>query len=161
MTLGFSFNVGYKGLDLSVTTYGAFGHQIMKCYRDFVSSPYNNYTDDVFNRWHGEGTSNRLPKLASSSSSNYSYISDIYVEDGDYLKIKNITLGYDFKRLLPKLPIKQLKLYVTAQNLFTFTGYSGMDPEIGYSAGEAWTKGIDLGFYPSARTYMVGANIKF
>ncbi|MDR1526492.1 MAG: TonB-dependent receptor [Dysgonamonadaceae bacterium] len=161
MTLGFSFNVGYKGFDLSVTTYGAFGHQIMKCYRDFVSSPLNNYTTDVFKRWHGEGTSNRLPKLASSSSTNYSYISDIYVEDGDYLKIKNITLGYDFVRLFPKLPVKQLKVYVTAQNLFTFTGYSGMDPEIGYSAGETWTKGIDLGFYPSARTYMVGASIKF
>ncbi|MDR1610991.1 MAG: TonB-dependent receptor [Candidatus Symbiothrix sp.] len=161
MTLGFSFNAGYKGFDLSVTTYGAFGQQIMKCYRDFVSSPLNNYTTDVFNRWHGEGTSDRFPKLASSSSTNYSYISDIYVEDGDYLKIKNITLGYDFKRLLPKLPVKQLKIYVTAQNLFTFTGYSGMDPEIGYSAGETWTKGIDLGFYPSARTYMVGANVKF
>ncbi|MDR3339769.1 MAG: TonB-dependent receptor [Candidatus Symbiothrix sp.] len=161
MTLGFSFNVGYKGFDLALTTYGAFGHQIMKCYRDFVSSPLNNYTTDVFNRWHGEGTSDRYPKMSASSSTNYSNVSDIYVEDGDYLKIKNITLGYDFKRLLPKLPVQQLKLYVTAQNLFTFTGYSGMDPEIGYSAGDSWTKGIDLGFYPSARTYMVGANIKF
>jgi TonB-linked SusC/RagA family outer membrane protein len=161
MTLGFSFNVGYKGFDLSVTTYGAFGHQIMKCYRDFVSSPLNNYTTDVFNRWHGEGTSDRMPKLASSSSTNYSWVSDIYVEDGDYLKIKNITLGYNFKQVFPKLPVQQLKLYVTVQNLFTFTGYSGMDPEIGYSAGDSWTKGIDLGFYPSARTYMIGANIKF
>ncbi|MDR3218540.1 MAG: TonB-dependent receptor [Dysgonamonadaceae bacterium] len=161
MTLGFSLNVGYKGFDLAVTTYGAFGHQIMKCYRDFVSSPLNNYTTDVFNRWHGEGTSNKLPKLSSSSSTNYSYISDIYVEDGDYLKIKNITLGYDFKRLLPNVPVQQLKIYVTAQNLFTFTDYSGMDPEIGYSAGDSYTKGIDLGFYPSARTYMIGVNIKF
>jgi TonB-linked SusC/RagA family outer membrane protein len=161
MTLGFSFNVGYKGFDLSVTTYGAFGQQIMKCYRDFVSSPYNNYTTEIFNRWHGEGTSNRFPRLAVASHLNYSNLSDIYVEDGDYLKIKNVTFGYDFKRLLPKLPVQQLKLYITAQNLFTFTGYSGMDPEIGYSAGDSWTKGIDLGFYPSARTYMVGASIKF
>jgi TonB-linked SusC/RagA family outer membrane protein len=161
MTLGFSFNVAYKGFDLSLTTYGAFGHQILKCYRDFVASPLNNYTTDVFNRWHGEGTSNRFPKLASSSSTNYSWISDMYIEDGDYLKIKNITLGYDLIRLFPKLPVKQLKVYVTGQNLFTFTGYSGMDPEIGYSAGETWTKGIDLGFFPSARTYMVGASIKF
>ncbi|MDR0541003.1 MAG: TonB-dependent receptor [Dysgonamonadaceae bacterium] len=167
LTLGFSFNVGYKGFDLNVTTYGAFGHQIMKCYRDFVTSPNHNYTTDVFERWHGEGTSNRMPRLASSSSQNYSWVSDIYVEDGDYLKIKNVSLGYDFKRLLPKLPIQQLKLYVTAQNLFTFTGYSGMDPEIGYSPNDendvnySWTKGVDLGFYPSARTYMVGVNIKF
>jgi TonB-linked SusC/RagA family outer membrane protein len=161
MTLGFSFYVNYKGFDLSVTTYGAFGHQILKCYRDFVASPLNNYTTDIFQRWYGEGTSNRFPRLSSSSSTNYSYVSDIYVEDGDYLKIKNITLGYDFKQLLPNLPIKQLKVYVTVQNLFTFTGYSGMDPEIGYSAGDTWTKGIDLGFYPSARTYLVGVNIKF
>jgi TonB-linked SusC/RagA family outer membrane protein len=161
MTLGFSLNVGYKGLDLSVTTYGAFGHQIMKCYRDFITSPQHNYTTDVFERWHGEGTSDRFPKLASSSSTNFSYVSDLYVENGDYLKIKNVSLGYDFKRLFPKLPMQQLKLYVMVQNLFTFTNYSGMDPEIGYSAGDTWTKGIDLGFYPSARTYMVGANIKF
>jgi TonB-linked SusC/RagA family outer membrane protein len=161
MTLGFSFNVGYKGFDLSATTYGAIGQQIMKCYRDFVASPYNNYTTDIFNRWHGEGTSNTFPRLAIASHTNYSYLSDIYVEDGDYLKIKNISFGYDFKRLLPKLPVQQLKLYVTAQNLFTFTGYSGMDPEIGYSAGDSWTKGIDLGYFPSSRTYMVGASIKF
>ncbi|MGC3977538.1 MAG: TonB-dependent receptor [Paludibacteraceae bacterium] len=161
VTLGFSFNVGYKGIELSVTTYGAFGQQILKCYRDYVSSPLSNYTTEVFERWHGEGTSNRMPKLASSSSTNYSWVSDIYVEDGDYLKIKNITLGYDLKRLLPKLPISQMKLYVTAQNVFTFTNYSGMDPEIGYSAGDSYTKGIDLGFYPSARTYMIGTNIKF
>ncbi|MDR3132939.1 MAG: TonB-dependent receptor [Prevotellaceae bacterium] len=160
-TLGFSFNISYKGFDLAVSTYGAFGHQIMKCYRDFVVSPQHNYTTDIFERWHGEGTSDRFPKLANSSSTNYSYVSDIYIEDADYLKIKNVSLGYDLKQLFPKLPIQQLKIYVMAQNLFTFTGYSGMDPEIGYSAGDTWTKGIDLGFYPSARTFMIGTNIKF
>jgi len=160
-TLGFSFNVEYKGVSLDVTTYGAFGHQILKCYRDFAGSPNNNFTTDIFQRWHGEGTSNKYPRLASGANENWMNISDLYIENGDYLKIKNISLGYDFKRIFPKLPMKQFRIYVTAQNLFTFTGYSGMDPEIGYSAGASWTKGIDLGFYPSARTYMVGANVKF
>lgn len=161
ITIGFSFNVGWKGIEFSVTTYGAFGQQIMKCYRDFVSSPYNNYTADIYERWHGEGTSNKLPRLSSSTSTNWNRISDIYVENGDYLKIKNVTLGYDLKRAFRKLPMQQLKIYVTAQNLFTFTGYSGMDPEVGYGSGHSVGSGIDLGYYPSARTFMFGTNIKF
>jgi TonB-linked SusC/RagA family outer membrane protein len=161
VTLGFSFNVGWNGIDLGVTTYGAFGQQIMKCYRDFVSSPLNNYTTDIYERWHGEGTSNLLPRLSSSNSSNWNRISNIYMENGDFLKIKNVTLGYDLKHAFKKLPVQQFKIYVAAQNLFTFTGYSGMDPEVGYSAGVSWAGGIDLGFYPSARTFMIGTNIKF
>ena len=161
LTLGFSFNLEYKGISLDVTTYGAFGQQIMKCYRDFVSSPYSNYTTDIFKSWSGEGTSNKYPRLSTGSSTNWGYISDLYVENGDYLKIKNLSLGYDFKKVFPKIPMQQLKIYLSAQNLFTITGYSGMDPEVGYSAGNSWTQGIDLGFYPSARTYMLGMNITF
>jgi TonB-linked SusC/RagA family outer membrane protein len=161
ITIGFSFNIGWKGIDLSVTTYGAFGQQIMKCYRDFVSSPFHNYTADIYERWHGAGTSNKLPRLSSSTSTNWNRISDIYVENGDYLKIKNVTLGYDLKKAFNKLPVQQLKIYATAQNLFTFTGYSGMDPEVGYGSGYSWGSGIDLGYYPSARTFMFGTNIKF
>lgn len=164
-TLGMSFNVGWKGFDLAVTTYGAFGHQIFKSYRDYAISPYQNFTTDVYERWHGEGTSNDFPRLGKSHS-NFTMISNFYVEDADYLKIKNVTLGYDFKKTFKKLPLQQLKIYVTAQNLFTFTGYSGMDPEVGYNGGvesktDAWASGIDLGFYPSARTFMVGTSIKF
>lgn len=165
LTMGLSFNASWKGIDLAVTTYGAFGQQIFKCYRDFVASPLNNYTTDIYNRWHGEGTSNKMPRLSSSVSSNWNRISDIYIEDGDYLKIKNITVGYDFKKTFKKLPVQQLRLYFTAQNLFTFTGYSGMDPEIGFGSendsDKGWASGIDLGYYPSARTFMVGVNVKF
>lgn len=163
VTMGLSLNASWKYIDFSVTTYGAFGQQIMKCYRDFVSSPLNNYTTDIYERWHGEGTSNKLPRLSSASSSNWNRISDIYIEDGDYLKIKNVTIGFDFKKAFKKIPMQQLRLYFTAQNLFTFTGYSGMDPEIGFGSedGEGWASGVDLGYYPSARSYMVGLNIKF
>lgn len=163
--LGFSFNVGYKGLDLSVTTAGAFGQQVAKSYRSFADSPFHNYTTEIFARWHGEGTSNKLPRLTSGSHTNYQYISDIWIEDADYLKIQNVTLGYDFKKLFTNMPFGQARLYVTAQNLFTITGYSGMDPEVGFG-GDAndqgrWGSGIDLGFYPSPRTYLVGINLKF
>ena len=161
VTLGFSFNIGWKGIDLGVTTYGAFGHQILKCYRDFSSSPLNNFTTDIYERWHGEGTSNKYPRLSSASSSNWNRISTLYMEDGDYLKIKNITIGFDFKKFFPKIPFGQLRVYFSAQNLYTFTGYSGMDPEIGYGSDYGWASGIDLGYYPSARTYMIGLNIKF
>lgn len=160
-TLGMSFTFGWKGFDLGITTYGAFGHQIFKCYRDYNTSPYNNFTTDIFERWHGEGTSNKFPRL-SMNHSNLTMISDLYIEDADYLKIKNITLGYNFKKLYKSMPLQQLRLFVTAQNLYTFTKYSGMDPEIGYSPStDSWASGIDLGFYPSARTFMFGVDIKF
>lgn len=166
VTLGFSFNLGYKGFDLSVATTGAFGQQIAKSYRSFADTKIQNYTTDIFARWHGEGTSNKLPRLTSGSNTNWQEISDIYIEDGDYLKIQNVTIGYDFKKLFTKLPFGQTRLYLTAQNLYTFTNYSGADPEIGYSptvddVQQGWVSGIDLGFYPSPRTFLMGVNIKF
>lgn len=163
VTMGSSFYISYKAFDLSVTTYGAFGQQIMKCYRDFCTSPLQNYTTDILKRWHGEGTSNKLPKLSSVSSSNWNRVSDLYIENGDYLKIKNIAIGYDFKKTFKQLPVQQLRLYVTIQNLYTFTKYSGMDPEIGYGGDDSgsYAQGIDLGYYPSSRNIMMGFNVKF
>jgi len=160
-TMGFSFNLAYKGFDLAVTTNGAFGHQIAKSYRSFADSKVQNYTTDIFGRWHGEGTSNKLPRLSSGSHVNWQEISDIYIEDADYVKIQNVTFGYDFKKLLPNIPFGQARLYVSGQNLYTFTKYSGQDPEIGYGGGQSWVSGVDLGFYPSPRTYLVGVNLKF
>jgi len=160
-TAGMSLNFGYKGVDLSVTAIGAFGHQIAKSYRSFADSPLQNYTTEIFGRWHGEGTSNFLPRLTNGSHTNNQYVSDIYIEDGDFVKIQNITLGYDIKSLFPKMPFGQARLYVAAQNLYTFTGYSGMDPEIGYGYDQSWVSGIDLGFYPSPRSFLLGLNLKF
>lgn len=157
----FSFNLGYKGFDFSATAVGKFGHQIAKSYRSFADSPFQNYTTDIFERWHGEGTSNKLPRLTSGSHSNWQNISDIYIENGDYVKLQNLTFGYDLKHAFNKLPFSQARIYFTAQNLFTLTKYSGMDPEIGYGYDQGWVSGIDLGFYPSPRTYMIGINLKF
>lgn len=160
-TAGLNLSFGYKGVDLSVTAFGAFGHQIAKSYRSFADSPLQNYTTEVFQRWHGEGTSNRYPRLTNGSHTNSQYISDIYIENADFLKIQNVTLGYNLKSAFSNLPIGQARLYVSAQNLYTFTGYSGMDPEIGYGDARGWVSGIDLGFYPSPRTFIIGLNVNF
>ncbi|NDV94791.1 TonB-dependent receptor [Dysgonomonas sp. 521] len=160
-TVGLSLNFGYKGFDLSIAAAGKLGFQIAKSYRSFADSPLNNYTTEIFDRWHGEGTSNRLPRLTTGSDPNWQNISDIYIEDGDFIKLQNLTIGYDFKRLFPAMPLSQARLYFTAQNLFTITGYSGLDPEIGYGDSKSWASNIDVGFYPSPRTYLVGVNLKF
>jgi TonB-linked SusC/RagA family outer membrane protein len=166
--LGLSLNLGYKGFDLNIAGHGAFGQQIAKSYRKFVDSHYDNFTTDVFQRWHGEGTSNKMPRLTDGANTNYQQISDIYIENGNYFKIQNITLGYDFKKLMKKLPFAQFRLFVTAQNLYTFTKYTGMDPEIGSDAGTnsattpyPWATGIDVGYYPNPRTYLMGLSLKF
>ena len=89
VTMGLTFNFGYKGFDLGITTNAVFGNQIAKSYRSFADQPKENYTTDILGRWHGEGTSNRLPRLASGTNTNWLYISDIFIEDGDYFRIQN------------------------------------------------------------------------
>ena len=160
--LGVNLGLAYKGFDFAVNSAGAFGMQIMRSYRSFSDAPYQNYDTTIFNRWYGEGTSNDQPKISSTGSPNTNYVSTRYMEDADYFKIKTITLGYDFKNIWKGCPFQQLRLYVQAQNLITFTGYTGLDPEVGNSAGgNGWASGVDLGLYPPSRTYLVGANIKF
>lgn len=161
VTMGLGLNASYKGFDISATFHGAFGQQIMKSYRSFVDYARQNYTSDIFGRWHGAGTSNRLPRLTTGTSPNWQFVSDLYMENGDYVRLQNLTVGYDFKHLFKNIPLQQLRLYVSAENLFTITGYSGMDPEVGYGGYESWVTGVDIGSYPSARSFMVGANIKF
>ena len=121
----------------------------------------DNYTTEIYGRWHGEGTSNRLPRLTSSASLNWQNVSDIYIEDGDYLRISNLTIGYDFKHLFPNMPLEKARIYFAVQNLLTITGYNGLDPEVGYGDGKSWVSGIDIGNYPSPRTIMVGFNLNF
>ena len=164
VTVGLSLGFDWKGLDFSVSGSGAFGHQIMQCYRTaLLANQYQNYTSDVFDRWHGEGTSNSQPRLTVGSI-NDQWVSNRYMQDADYFKIQNITLGYDFtKNLWKGSPFGQIRVYVQAQNIYTFTKYTGVDPEIGSNGGtsNSWAKGIDVGLYPSSRTYLAGVNIKF
>ena len=160
--LGVNLGLQWKGFDFAVSGAGAFGMQIMRSYRSFSDAPYQNYDTTILNRWYGEGTSNTQPRITSTGSENTNWVSSRYMEDADYFKIKNVTLGYDFKKLWKSCPLQQLRLYVQAQNLYTFTKYTGLDPEVGNSAGgNGWASGVDLGLYPPSRTYMVGASIKF
>jgi TonB-linked SusC/RagA family outer membrane protein len=155
--LGLQFNLDYKGFYLQATANGAFGMQVAKSYRSFVDGAKQNYTTEVYERWHGPGTSNKYPRLTAVASNK---ISDIYIYDADYLRISNITIGYDLKYLFKTLPMAECKIYVAAKNIKTFTSYPGMDPEVGYGP-DSWSSGIDLGLYPASTTYMVGLNVKF
>ena len=162
ITLGINLGLEWKGLDFSVSGSGAFGMQIMRSYRSFGDSWWHNYDTTILNRWHGEGTSNSQPRISGTGHQNTIWVSERYMEDADYFKIRTITLGYDFKHLWKSCPFQQLRFYVQAQNLYTFTGYTGLDPEVGSSGGaEGWASGIDLGLYPPSRTFLVGASIKF
>ena len=160
--LGINLGLAWKGLDFSINGAGAFGMQVMRSYRSYGDTPYQNYDTTILNRWYGEGTSNFQPRISATGHQNTIWNSIRYMEDADYFKIKTVTLGYDFKYLWKSCPFQQLRLYVQAQNLCTFTGYTGLDPEVGSTGGDVnWASGVDLGLYPPARTFLVGANIKF
>ena len=164
VTMGINLGASWKGFDISVTGYGAFGQQVARSYRKFTDGEYENYTTEVYSYWNGEGTSNKYPLLSRMNSGpNWQQISDIYVEDASYFRLQNLTVGYDFTKIWKSSPFQQLRLYFAAQNLFTITGYKGMDPENGMAlnSAEPWVTGVDVGNYPQPRTYMFGVNVKF
>jgi len=165
-TMGFSISLQWKGIDFSVNGSGAFGQQVMQSYRQFALQDLQSFTNNLVARyWTGEGSTNSFPRYSSGSHNNFkcnSYNSDIFIQNADYLKIRNITLGFDFKQVFKKIPFQQLRIFVTGQNLFTITGYDGMDPEVGTGSGvDSWSSGIDTGFYPSPKVFMAGVSIKF
>ena len=162
---GINFQLNYKAFDLSVYTYGVGGNQIAYGVRDY-SRPFFNYTTDVFSRWTGEGTSNTTPRVTygTTDNGNYTKFSDLYMKNGDFFRIKTITLGCDLAKLSDAInsTFSQLRLYVSANNLFTFTKYPGMDPEVGFgNVNQSWARGIDVGFYPQPRTFMFGLSANF
>lgn len=163
VTMGISLGASYKGFDLSVTGFGAFGQQVARSFRKFTDGEFENFTTEVYDYWHGEGTSNKYPLLAHMSAGpNWQTVSDIYIEDASYFRLQNLTVGYDFTKIWKSSPFQQLRLYFAAQNLFTITGYKGMDPENGSAIGsDSWVTGVDVGNYPQPRTFMVGVNVKF
>ena len=163
VTMGITLGASYKGFDLSVTGFGAFGQQVARSFRKFTDGEYENFTTEVYDYWHGEGTSNKYPLLAHMNAGpNWQTVSDIYIENASYFRLQNLTVGYDFTKIWKNSPFQQIRLYFAAQNLFTITGYKGMDPENGTAIGsDSWVTGVDVGNYPQPRTYMVGVNVKF
>jgi TonB-linked SusC/RagA family outer membrane protein len=156
---GLQVNLSYKGAYLNFTGVGQAGMQIAKSYRSW-NFPYNNYTTDVFQRWHGEGTSNTYPKLTSSGNQNMLFLSDFFIEDAAFFRISNVTIGYELNNLKFWKNLPKTKIYFQGQNLYVFTNYSGLDPEVAW-APDGWASGIDIGTYPPSRNLIVGLSINF
>ncbi|WP_162845516.1 SusC/RagA family TonB-linked outer membrane protein [Labilibaculum antarcticum] len=160
-TVGLNLNFAYKNFDLSMFWYGVFGNQIVDATRRY-DLPNANYQTSVLDRWTGEGSSNSTPKVSwSDTNNNRGNFSDYMVEDADYLRLKNLQIGYSLPKLvLDKLHLEKFRIYVSGDNLLTFTEYSGLEPEIGNN-GNVFYTGIDQGIYPQARVFSIGANITF
>lgn len=174
LTFGVNLTTGYKGFDLQASLVGSLGNDLVNASKGWWYSGSYNYNKIAGLEnlaWRGAGTSNEVPRItANDNNQNLTRFSNFYVEDGSYARLRNLQLGYTFgKNVASALRMSSLRLYVSGQNLFTFTDYSGLDPEIGY--GRAYTpttdgpsalnRGVDLGNYPTTRTYLVGANISF
>ena len=156
-TYGLNLNADWKGFDFNIFFQGVAGNEVFDgTFRSDVTS--GNYPSWMLGRWTGEGTSNKYPRLALGDDTNWQ-VSDLYVCDGSYFRLKNITVGYTLpQHLTRKVCIERLRIYFQAENLATWTKYWGFDPEI--SSG-ATSLGVDRGVYPQARTFTIGANISF
>ena len=156
-TFGFTLNLEYKNFDLLIFGQGVAGNQIFQGLRrlDIANA---NYQTEALGRWTGEGSSNTFPRLTTNDTNkNFNNPSDFYLEDGDYFRFKTLQFGYSLpSSILEKVSIAKARVYLTGENLFTFTKYTGYDPEIG-----GGVMGIDRGYYPQARTFMLGVNLQF
>ena len=159
---GLTLNMAYKGFDFSMFLQGSQGNDVlnMKMYDLESGTGYLNAPAGFLERsWKGEGTSGTFHRISESQGLNQE-VSDYFVEDGSYLRIKSLQLGYSLpSKLVRKVGLSQFRVYVSAQNLLTLTKYSGLDPEMGSSS--PLTNGIDSGYYPQARVFSLGVNLKF
>lgn len=157
LTYGFTLNLTYKNFDFMAFAQGAAGNQIFQGLRRLDINTAN-FSTKAMSRWTGENTSNTYPRLVSTDpNGNFSNMSDFYLEKGDYLRMKLMQVGYTLPdRLFSKVGVSRLRVYATAENLFTFTNYTGYDPEVG-----GGVFGIDKGQYPQARSFIGGIQIQF
>lgn len=164
-TFGFTNNFRYKNFDLSIFLQGSVGNDVMNLTRRAGTSNsllFQNQLTEALDYWTPTNTDTNIPRPIGSTSNYNVEISDRYVEDGSYLRIQNLTLGYTLPQsLVSKAKISRLKVYGSVQNLFTFTNYSGYDPEIGSFNQNVLLSGIDNGRYPSPRIYSLGINLEF
>ncbi|MDR2921458.1 MAG: TonB-dependent receptor [Tannerella sp.] len=156
-TYGFNLNGKYKNFDLSMFFQGVAGveaYNATKFTGMFVNTSYNQFAA-IQDRWTPNQTHTSVPRLSIDDKNGNKNMSDFYIENGSYFRLKTITLGYTFNNpILKKSGIESLRAYVTAQNLFTITGYTGVDPELGQS-------GIDYGNFPQSKTYLLGLTLNF
>ena len=156
-TMGFNLGFNYKNFDFNTSAYASVGNDMVRDYERQANGV--NRGTYMYKRWRGEGTSNTVPRGSSGSSINNQNFSDFYVEDASYLRIQNVQLGYTANEsLTSRLGMDSLRMYISVNNLYTFTNYYGFDPSA--SSGSPIGAGIDKGFYPVSRTFLLGLNIK-
>ncbi len=156
-TFGLTLNLDYKGFDFMVFAQGTAASKIFQGLRR-LDVGNANFQTKALGRWTGEGTSNDYPRLiATDPNGNFGNMSDFYLENGDYARLKIVQLGYSLPtRLFTKIGVTRLRVYLTAENLFTLTNYTGYDPEVG-----GGVFGIDKGQYPQARSFIGGVQLQF
>ncbi len=164
-TYSFNTNLSYKGFDLTLVLQGVYGNKIFNGVAYYLrsSSAYWNLYNDMLNRWTGEGTQTdaRYPRMNATDANN-SLVSDRFLEDGSYLRVKTFQIGYSLpQKLLSKYNVNKFRIYLNSQNLYTFTKYTGLDPEIGQGNGGILDFGVDRGKYPPARLYSIGLSLTF
>ena len=154
ITMGLNMSLDYKQFDFKAYAFASLGSDIVRNYERY--GKLTNRPSYVLDRWHGPGTSNKTPRVTTAANPNTRF-SDFYVEDGSFVRVQNIQLGYSLDNQF--LDIESFRLYISANNPFTFTKYKGFDPTT--SSGAPIGGGFDQGFYPNPRTFSLGVNIKF
>ncbi|MVT41142.1 SusC/RagA family TonB-linked outer membrane protein [Chitinophaga oryziterrae] len=160
-TFGLSNTINYKGFDLTFLFQGSYGNKIFNFLQQKLEIPTLslNASATLLDRY---SATNPNGTVAKATNAPVAQVTDRYIEDGSYVKLKNLSLGYTFSRAaLEKIHIKQLRLYVTAQNILTWTKYTGLDPEVNFFDSDNTKQGIDYGAYPSTKTLLAGLNITF
>ncbi len=161
-TFGLNFGFEWKGLDFSMLLQGQAGNcQIFNVTRR-TDLYYINLPKTILNRWTGEGSTNKYPRFVFDSANENYRVSDLWLEDGSFLRARNVQLGYTLpEKWTRKVAISRLRVFVQAENLFTLTNYTGCDPEVTGGNGFGTECGIDRGVYPQNRTWTVGVNLTF
>jgi TonB-linked SusC/RagA family outer membrane protein len=159
VTYGINFGGDFAGFDFSAFFQGTIGNEIF----NGTQRPdlrFTNRTTAVLDRWTGEGTSNTVPRFTFADNNNNNRVSDLYIEDGSYMRLKNVQIGYSLpNNILSKVKAEKWRFYISGENILTFTKYTGVDPEIG--ATSSFDAGIDRGVYPQARTIRFGTSVTF
>ncbi len=157
LTMGLNLSFNYKRFDFSAYAFASLGNEIVRNYERNL--PLTNRPTYYLDRWTGPGTSNTFPRVTTGATGN-NLFSDFYVEDGSFVRLQNVQLGYSFSdKVLEKLSFDKLRFYFSATNLFTLTKYRGYDPTT--SNGNPIGGGIDQGFYPNPKTFLFGMNVNF
>ncbi|WP_255607386.1 SusC/RagA family TonB-linked outer membrane protein [Pedobacter polysacchareus] len=155
---GFSFNAAYKNFDLNIFAQGVYGNKLFNAVKRTTysaSGPSYNKLTGILDAWSPENPGGKVPIISTSDNNGNFNASDFYIENGSYLRIRNVTLGYTLPKFLTnKLKTGAVRVYGTANNLFTITKYSGFDPEIGMD-----NYGLDVGRYPQARSFLLGLSV--